>query len=231
MKSRTQIKDEAKKLLGPNYGGILGEFILMMGSIYILSYLLPFTIIPLSFFGGRWAPVLVYLLSFAMNFLIFLIYAPLEVGYFDRLKLLWWNQKKQTFFSGFIERRYWRSVVSKILTSIFIYLWSLLLVIPGIIKSIAYSMTPFIISDSQNISALDAINISKKMTNGYKGDIFVFYLSYIGWYLLSILTFGLLAIFYVTPYQYTALGGYYTELKKNALQNGVITLADFGYDE
>lgn len=237
MKTRESIKNEAKQLLGQNYGGILGEGLLIVAAAYALSYLVSLLNIALSLSSVLLSPSYImifltrYISTIIVGFLPMLLTAPLIVGYYDRLKLLWWGQKKQSFFSGFENGRYGRSVSCSLLVYLFTMLWSLLLVVPGIIKGIAYSMTPFIISDSENITATQAIEISKKLTYGYKGDIFVFYLSYFGWYLLSVLTFGVLAIFYVGPYQYTAFAGYYTELKKNALKNGVVTLADFDYEE
>ena len=239
MKSREEIKNTAKQILSQNYGGILGEYLLLTVAAVTASYLIMivfYIIVIVSILGIGYSSnseiiifAIYYLFMILINFMIYLITAPIEVGLCDRVKLLWWRQKKQSFFSGFTEGRYWRSVSSKCLATLYVMLWSFLLIIPGIIKQLSYSMTPFIISDSQNISANKAIEISKKITYGYKVDLFVFYLSYIGWNLLSVLTFNILALFYVMPYQITGLAGYYTELKKNALQNGTVTLEDFGY--
>lgn len=158
-----------------------------------------------------------------------IIAPPLKVGFYEGLKLLWRGKKKENMFSGFEGDKFGRSVGGILLMDIFIFLWSLLFIIPGIIKAFSYCLTPFIISDSQGISVTDAITLSRKITYGYKGDIFVFFLSYIGWMLLSILTFGILDLLYVQPYMLTAFAGYYEELKKNALTKGVVTEADFGY--
>jgi uncharacterized membrane protein len=150
------------------------------------------------------------------------------VGLFEGIKLLWRGKTKETMFTGFQEDKFGRSIGGIILMYVFIWLWTLLFIIPGIVMAFSYSMTPFIISDSKNLSAGQAIQLSKKITKGYKGDIFVFILSYFGWFMLSGLTFGLLAIFYVGPYMLTAYGGLYEELKNNALAKGVVTEADFG---
>ena len=153
---------------------------------------------------------------------------PLAVGLFEGIKLLWRGQDAVSIFEGFSQDKFGRSIGGLVLMAIFIWLWSLLLFIPGIIMGLAYSMTPFIISDSKGLTAGQSIGLSKKLTNGYKGEIFVFFLSYIGWMLLSSLTFGLLYIFYVGPYMLVSFGGVYEELKKNALAKGVVTEADFG---
>ena len=98
---------------------------------------------------------------------------------------------------------------------LFTFLWSLLFVIPGIIKAISYSMTPYILIDQPEIGAQEALKLSMKMTTGHKGDIFVMYLSWFGWMLLTVLTSGILGIFYTVPYMDVSLAGVYEELKKN----------------
>ncbi|MDR2713515.1 MAG: DUF975 family protein [Clostridiales bacterium] len=100
---------------------------------------------------------------------------------------------------------------------------TILLSIPAIIKSIAYSMTPFILADKPNVKATEALKLSMKMTKGYKGNLFVMTLSFIGWFLLGCLTLGILLIVYVLPYYTTTLSGYYEELKEQALASGAIT--------
>ena len=108
---------------------------------------------------------------------------------------------------------YGRSLVGILWMYLFTFLWSLLFIIPGIIKAIAYSMTPFILADREDVDAKDALVLSMEMTNGYKAEIFVLMLSFIGWWILSALTFGILAIFYTGPYMSASLAGIYEELK------------------
>ena len=103
-------------------------------------------------------------------------------------------------------------LVLNILISIFVTLWSLLLIIPGIIAAISYSMAMYIFVDG-NHNASSCIKESKELMNGYKSDYFVFILSFIGWQLLAILTFGLLYI-WLAPYMTAANIIYYDELKK-----------------
>ena len=205
MKTRSEIKSEAKKILSANYGAILGEMIL----VSILTGL-----------GG---------LVVGIGSLI--VGPPLYVGFYEGIRLLWQGKKKDKLFTGFEGDLFGRSIASMLWMFLFTMLWSLLFYIPGIIKALSYSMTPFIVSDSQNITGKQALQLSMKLTKGYKGKLFVFGLSYIGWFMLSGLTAGLLALFYVGPYMATAFGGYYIELKKKALEDGVVTMADFGYPE
>ena len=107
---------------------------------------------------------------------------------------------------------------------LFVYLWSLLLVIPGIIKTYSYAMSPYILSDCPNVRATDALKLSKRIMAGHKWELFVFTLSFIGWELLDILTLGLLDVFFVSPYRNSAMACYYLEVRETALRNGVITM-------
>lgn len=104
-----------------------------------------------------------------------------------------------TFFAGF-------------LVTIFTLLWTLLLIVPGIIKGIAYSQTFFIMSEHPEYTGKQAIDASQEMMRGHKGEYFVLCLSFIGWYLLCCITFGL-AGFYVFPYYQATLAEYYRYLK------------------
>jgi uncharacterized membrane protein len=124
-----------------------------------------------------------------------------------------------------------RKLGGSFLMGLYIILWTLLLVIPGIIKMFSYYFTLNILADCPNVTANEAITISRKITNGYKVDIFVFMLSFLGWGILSLFTCGILAIVYVTPYYNTADAGLYLELKKLALEDGVITYEDLGEEE
>ncbi len=96
---------------------------------------------------------------------------------------------------------------------LFTFLWTLLFIIPGIIKGIAYSMAPYILIDQPDIPATEALEESMRMTDGHKWEIFVFYLSFLGWALLSAITLGIVGIFYVYPYMSVSLAGIYEELK------------------
>jgi uncharacterized membrane protein len=90
------------------------------------------------------------------------------------------------------------------LNNIKIFLWSLLFIIPGIIAALNYSMSLFIMAQNPEIGIVEAIELSKKMMKGNKGKLFVLYLSFIGWFLLSGLTFGILML-YVYPYTMTTV--------------------------
>jgi len=84
-------------------------------------------------------------------------------------------------------------------------------------------MTPYILAESQNVQAQQALKISMRMMDGRKLDLFVFMLSFFGWMLLSGFTFGLVGIFYAGPYMCTSLAGFYEELKKTSIEKGIIS--------
>ena len=126
---------------------------------------------------------------------------------------------------------FWRKLGGNLWMALWLMLWTLLLIIPGIVKSFAYYFTPNILADCPNVTATNALKISMRITQGYKLDVFIFALSWIGWMILSVLTLGILYIVYVGPYWYTADAGLYVELRNKALADGRITPADLGWQD
>ena len=158
---------------------------------------------------------------------IFFIAVPLSVnlnGIFIKI----YNKENASaneLFSNF-SVNYLRKVGGMAWMALFTYLWTLLLVIPGIIKGYAYSMTPFILADCPNVPAKEALKLSMRMTNGHKMKLFIFDLSFIGWLLLGTLTLHILTFAFVLPYYQTAYTGYYVELRETAIANGIIDRAE-----
>ena len=113
-------------------------------------------------------------------------------------------------FTGFnvFGKAFWLSF----LTGLFTMLWMCLLWVPGIIKAISYSMAPYILAENPNLTARQALNESKRITNGVKMDLFVLQLSYIGWALLCAVTFGI-ALIYVGPYMQATMANAYLAIK------------------
>ena len=101
--------------------------------------------------------------------------------------------------AGFKEN--WGNVILVMfLRTLFLILWSLLFVIPGIVKAYSYRLVPYILKEHPEFTGTQAITLSRKMMNGHKWDAFVLDLSFLGWVLLSVLTLGILSLFYVSPY-------------------------------
>ncbi len=108
-----------------------------------------------------------------------------------------------------------KSIIAVLRVFVFTALWSLLLIIPGIIKGYSYMMTMYILADEPELSAKEAMQKSMYLMDGHKMELFVLQLSFIGWMLLSSLTFGLLLV-YVIPYMEAATANFYQSIKREA---------------
>ena len=117
----------------------------------------------------------------------------------------------ESIFDGF-RKGLGNNIVAGILVRIFTFLWTLLFIIPGIVKSYSYAMTYYILADNPDMAPTDAITESRKMMDGNKWRLFCLDLSFIGWYLLSILTLGILAL-WISPYNMMARAEFYESLK------------------
>lgn len=120
----------------------------------------------------------------------------------------------------FKEKRYWDVFKTMIYRDVLIFLWTLLLIIPGIIKGYAYRMVPYILADNPNIGYKRAVELSNAMTMGQKWDIWVLDLSFIGWYLLGAIALGV-GILFVNPYSYATSAELYLKLREEALSKGL----------
>jgi uncharacterized membrane protein len=106
------------------------------------------------------------------------------------------------------------------------FLWSCLFFIPGIVKAFSYSQMFFIMAENPKISCFKAMNISKIITKGYKGDLFAMLLSFLLWDILSIFTFGILQL-WIIPYKMMSFTNAYYAIKSQAIKQGLITEEDF----
>ena len=93
------------------------------------------------------------------------------------------------------------------------FLWTLLLIVPGIIKAYSYSMVPFILAENPDMPANEVLNRSREMMDGNKMQAFLMDLSFIGWILFGIVTLGLGLIFWTSPYLYSSHAALYLKLK------------------
>lgn len=137
-----------------------------------------------------------------------LIYGPMMYGYIVCLINIADNKFADygTLFSGF--NRYVDTMAAGALVSLLVAVGCVFLIVPGIILALGFSMTFYIMAEDPNISGLDAMKRSWNMMNGYKMDLFLFYLGFIGWYILSILTCGI-GVLFLMPYVATAQLYYY----------------------
>ncbi len=146
---------------------------------------------------------------------------PFTIGYSFFILKLFRNEYASPgdVFSGF--DRYGKAVALYFLTALFVLLWTLLLVIPGIVAAYRYRLAYFILLDNPQIGALEAINESKRLMTGNKGKAFLLDLSFIGWFLLCAITLGL-GMIVLYPYMMTAYVAFYE------LANGNLTARDSG---
>lgn len=111
-------------------------------------------------------------------------------------------------FDGF--SLFGKSLWLSIITAFFIYLWSLLFLIPGIIKSFSYSMAPYILAENPQMTAREALQASKDLMRGKKGQLFYLGLTFIGWFLLGALSLGIMYI-WIVPYMQAAFAAFYDD--------------------
>lgn len=139
-----------------------------------------------------------------------IITGPLVYGLTDFYLKFVRNEENQIndLFNGFKE--FGRSLVLYLLIGLFVLLWSLLFIIPGIIASYRYALAFYILRDNPQMSASEALNESKRLMDGYKMDLFLLGLSFIGWALLCILTLGI-GLLWLGPYMNTAYTNFYEE--------------------
>jgi uncharacterized membrane protein len=115
----------------------------------------------------------------------------------------------ERFADGF--KRFVDAFILNILIGLFVMLWTLLLIVPGIIAAIKYSMAYFIMSDNPDVKPLEAITMSKELMHGHKSEYFSFVLSFIGWFLLGIVTFGI-GLLFLGPYFNASKAYFYKNL-------------------
>ena len=191
--NRTELKTAAKEQIKGKIG-ILFVITLIIAAISGLAGLV-LNLIPM---GGLVATIIITP-AFALS--ITRVYLNLTAGGTAEVK---------DAFTGFDD--FWSAFKVNFLVGLFTFLWSLLFVIPGIVKGYSYSMALYILAENKGKAALECINESKAMTDGHKMDLFVLDLSFIGWLLLCGITFGI-AYIWVGPYMQATLANAYKSLK------------------
>jgi uncharacterized membrane protein len=124
------------------------------------------------------------------------------------------NPNLGQIFGGFYN--FGTALGTYLLMLLFVMLWMLLLIVPGIIAALSYSMTFFILAEDTTISPMQAIDKSKAMMDGYKAKLFRLYLRFIGWSLLCILTLGI-GFFWLIPWVQITMAKFYDDIKTNQI--------------
>lgn len=164
----------------------------------------------ISIFTALIAVLLLYAL------VIFFLGAAVELGYckFNLNLINGTNPQFSDLFSRF--NIFWKALGLRLVTTLFIILWSLLLIIPGIIAGFRYAMAPYIMAENPEVGIMEAIERSKKMMHGNKWRLFCLGISFIGWAILSALSCGI-GFLWLVPYQNAAYAAFYNEVSgKNA---------------
>lgn len=131
-------------------------------------------------------------------------------------------------FSAFRKETYLKTVGAMAWYSLVIFLWSLLFIIPGIVAGYRYYFVPWILADNPHIHYKRAMELSKNMTMGHKGQIFVLSLSFLGWIFLGVLACGV-GVLFVTPYIIATDAELYAMFRYNAVTNGLCTYEELGF--
>lgn len=150
--------------------------------------------------------------SFTLSFLLF----PITVGVYWVFLNIIRDEKTsiEDIFKLVVDLSlYLKTVGLFVLMTIYIVLWALLLIIPGIMKAIAYSQSYFILKDHPEYSIKETMIASKKMMNGYKWKYFLLQLSFIGWGILCLFTLGI-GLLWLIPYMTASMAAFYQELSK-----------------
>lgn len=175
---------------------------------YNFPKVLRISILPMIFLGFG-------LVSMVLGLLIkFFILNVLEVGQASFfLEGLESRVEVSRILAVFSQDNYLQVVLTQFLKNIYIFLWSLLFFIPGIVKHYEYKMIPYILAENTSIDKDQAFYLSRQMTYGHKLDMFILDLSFIGWYILGSLALGLGHLF-VNPYVEASYANLYDRLKR-----------------
>ena len=144
------------------------------------------------------------------------------------------NQKAELKELGYaFDRNYLNSVKTMFLRELYTFLWTLLFVIPGIVKSYEYRMVPYLLAENPNMSSSEAFATSKRMMDGNKLDAFWFDLTFIGWEILGVITFGIVDVFWVNGYYNQSAAMLYDAIKIGEQNRRMQqeTTADQGFDQ
>ena len=232
MWTRAELKDNAKKFFKFNYWKmVLVALVLTMvggGGSSVSSSYTQRTSNNYRYGSMSSAEVAGFIIGFMVVMLVVMVIGfavsafllnPLVVGA-QRFFVVSHYQKAELGELGYaFSNSYMNVVKTMFLKALYVFLWSLLLVIPGIIKGYEYRMIPYILAENPGIDTKEAFAMSKQMMDGNKWNAFVLDLSFIGWNILSLFTCGILAIFYVNPYIYMTDAELYVALKEITFGN------------
>jgi len=169
--------------------------------------------------------IAIQLIPLAGAIIALLIGGPMAIGLATYSLALARNEDANInqLFEGF--NKFGLALAAYFLMFVFIILWMLLLIIPGIIAALSYSMTFYIIADDETMDAMEAIDKSKAMMDGYKWKYFCLALRFLGWALLCVLTLGI-GFFWLMPYMQVTNAKFYEDVKANYMSQQAEPVAE-----
>ena len=172
--------------------------------------------------------VLLPLVSVAglLGIVSFILGGTVELGY-AKFLLKQYDKKELQFSDLFSQfERFGTGFAQKFLRTLFTVLWSLLFIIPGIVKGLSYAMTPFILEEHPEMTASQAIKASMQLMDGHKMDLFILGLSFIGWSLLACLTMGI-GFLFLNPYMNAAYAAFYRDISRKQEAGSYVPPVEF----
>ena len=235
MFERRKYKSFAKKQLSGRWGVpiLVTLFVFVVSSIFSIPDILQLS--RSGYFAAIWNNDSLAALdalnsakstSFITSIVSMIISAILEVatiGVYIKMS----RSPEPVAFSDFIEgfNNWARATLGALWQYLWVFLWTLLFIIPGIIKTIAYSQMYYIIAEYKDVSVTKAMRISIEITKGHKWDLFVMYLSFLGWEILAAFTLGILNLWLLPYINMTYINAYHA-LMKEAIESGRIKPED-----
>lgn len=200
--NRAELKSQAKGILSANYWPIIGATVLVMAILAAVASV-----------PGIGSIASYFIIPVSLGLTLYI------VGLIDGGK----PSITDIFTNAFDGRYYLRRVGGYAWMMLFTFLWSLLFVIPGIVKAYSYALTPYILAKYPEVQAKEALKVSMKIMDGKKAELFVLHLSFIGWAMLAGITFGLLGIFFVIPYMAITDTLWYKRTMESAIETGLFS--------
>ena len=238
VQDRKQIKSRAQSLLNMSYGQSilvsLVQMIVLPAIAGLIGYLsLPASLLPALFMPAWAGSILIsglvagIIAAFCFTFFLWL---PIDVGcrrFFVINHFAPGKTSASEMFYSFRNNQYIRVFKIMFLYEIKIILWSLLLIVPGVVKAYSWRLAPYLAAERPDLSAKEVLNLSKSMMDGKKKDAFIFDLSFIGWYLLACVP--LVGLLYVYPYKASADAGLYIWIRDRSQGTGRMNRNQTGY--
>ncbi|SDX57700.1 DUF975 family protein [Paenibacillus sp. CF384] len=202
MLTRPQIRARARQSLSGNWKPAVLHFLLFV----VISIIVSTVTNKINYIG--------WIISIIME-------APLTYGIYNHY--LDYARRNVPETAGVLRgfERYKDSLVLYVVMSIFTFLWTLLLIVPGIIAALRYSQSYYILGDNPGMAPTEAINRSKAMMAGHKWRLFVLYLSFFGWFLLCLPTLGI-GLLWLGPYFSTSMAHFYEDLRAGEQEDQIV---------